>query len=120
MRRLTMALLLVLLAFSLHAKTGFSGTYTVNGNNPGVGPYKGTLTITPRGEVYDVYWSINNVAYSGVGIVVNDVLSVGYTGADRSWLGVIAYRQNASGALEGKWAVQGRAGKPGSETAVRK
>jgi hypothetical protein len=120
MRRITFASLLLLLALSLSAKTGFSGTYTVNGTNPGVGPYKGTLTITPRGEVYDVYWAIGNQQYGGVGIVTNDVLSVGYTGGDRSWLGVIAYKQNASGNLEGRWAVAGRQGKPGTETAVRK
>ena len=115
-------LVLLVLAFALplHAKVAFSGTYTINGTNPGVGPYKGTLTITARGDVYDVYWAIGKLQYSGVGVVVNDTLSVAYSAGDRTWLGVIAYRQRADGSLEGKWAVQGRAGKPGSETAVRK
>ena len=113
-------LILVAVSLPLGAKTAFSGTYSINGNNPGVGPYKGTLTITARGEVYDVYWAIGNLQYSGVGLVVNDTLSVAYSGADRSWLGVIAYRARPDGSLEGRWAVQGRAGKPGTETAVRK
>lgn len=46
-----------------------------------------------------------------MGLVVNDTLSVAYTGGDRSWLAVIAYKQRPDGALEGKWAVQG----PGRE-----
>jgi hypothetical protein len=123
MRKATLTLLaLLLLAVSIEVegKTGFSGTYTINGLNPGVGAYNGTLTIKPHGQVYDVAWSIANAHYSGVGIVVNDTLSVAYTAADRSWLGVMAYRQRADGSLEGRWAVQGRAGAPGTETAVRK
>ncbi len=115
-----LGLLVLVISLSLSAKPAFSGSYTINGNNPGVGPYKGTLTITARGDVYDVSWAIGNLQYSGVGLVVNDTLSVAYSAADRSWIGVIAYRQRADGSLEGKWAVQGRAGKPGSETAVRK
>jgi hypothetical protein len=119
--RLVVLALLVLVAVApLGAKTAFSGTYTINGNNPGVGPYSGTLTITASGEVYNVYWAIGNLQYAGVGLVVNDTLSVAYSAADRSWLGVIAYRARPDGSLEGKWAVQGRAGKPGTETAVRK
>lgn len=119
-RLVVLGLLVLVISLSLSAKPAFSGSYTINGNNPGVGPYKGTLTITARGDVYDVYWAIGNLQYSGVGLVVNDTLSVAYSSADRSWIGVIAYRQRADGSLEGKWAVQGRAGKPGSETAVRK
>ena len=125
MRNRILVLLVVVLLVSLNpvpasAKAAFSGTYAINGMNPGVGAYKGTLTIVARGEMYDVHWAIGNLQYTGIGIVVNDTLSVAYTGADRSWMGVIAYRQKADGALEGRWAVQGRAGKPGTETAVRK
>lgn len=123
MRRGTLAalaLLMVVASIPADAKTVFSGTYAVSGSNPGVGPYKGTLMIVPRGDVYDVAWQIGNLTYAGVGVVVNDTLAVAYTGADRSWMGVIAYRARADGSLEGKWAVQGRAGKPGTETAVRK
>ena len=119
-RLVAVGLLILAVALPSSAKTAFSGSYTVNGSNPGVGPYKGTLTITARGDVYDVSWAIGNLQYSGVGLVVNDTLSVAYSGGDRSWLAVIAYKQRADGSLEGKWAVQGRAGKPGTETAVRK
>ena len=112
--------LLLVASLPLHAKTSFSGTYAVSGINPGVGPYSGTLTVVARGEVYDVMWVIGNVQYSGIGVVVNDVLSVAYIAADRSWMGVIVYRQRLDGSLEGKWAVQGCPGRPGTEAAVRK
>ena len=113
-------ILVVLMSLPASGKAAFSGTYAINGMNPGVGAYKGTLTIVARGDVYDVHWAIGNLQYTGIGIMVNDTLSVAYSGGDRSWLAVIAYRQRADGALEGRWAVQGRAGKPGTETAVRK
>jgi len=117
---LSLFTILMLVSAPVQAKPAFSGTYAINGVNPGVGAYSGTLTITARGDVYDVYWSIANTHYSGVGVVVNDTLSVAYSAADHSWLGVMAYRVLANGRLEGKWAVQGRAGAPGTETATRK
>ena len=122
MRKTAIALftILVLVSSPVQAKTAFSGTYAITGVNPGVGAYTGTLTITARGDVYDVYWSIANTHYSGVGVVTNDTLSVAYSAADHSWLGVMAYRALPNGRLEGKWAVQGRAGAPGTETATRK
>lgn len=123
MRRIVIALYAVALlsaSLSMQGKTGFSGTYSINGTNPGVGVYKGTLTITPRGDVYDVSWWIAKAHYTGVGIVVNDTLSVSYTGADRSWLGVAAYRQRPDGSLDGRWAVQGGAAVMGTETGTRK
>jgi len=123
MRRAVIAFFAVALLFaglSMQGKTGFSGTYSVNGTNPGVGAYTGKLTITPRGDVYDVSWWIAKQHYTGVGIVVNDTLSVSYTGGDRSWLGIAAYRQRADGSLDGRWAVQGGAAVLGTEIATRK
>ena len=122
MRRFTLVLLSVCCLFaagSAEAQSGFSGTYAVTGTNPGVGAYQGTLTITPRGDVYDVRWSIGNVKYTGVGIVVNDTLSVAYSDGDRSFIGVAAYRRRHD-SLEGNWAVKGGVAALGSETARRK
>ena len=123
MRRTILGVLLLVLVVVLPAfgKSAFSGVYAINGNNPGVGAYRGTLTIAPRGDIYDVHWAIGNLQYVGVGVVVNDTLAVSYSGAtDRSWAGVIAYRQKPDGSLEGRWAILGGATKPGTETAVRK
>ena len=119
-RLVLLGILILAVALPAVAKSGFSGTYAVNGVNPAAGAYKGTLTITPKGGVYDVRWTIGTLQYSGVGLVVGDTLSVAYSAGDKSWIGVCAYRERADGSLEGKWAVQGGAVKPGSETAVRK
>ena len=115
-----LCVVVLLASVSAFGKTAFSGTYNVNGTNPGVGAYKGTLTIVARGDVYDVHWAIAGTQYGGVGIANGDTLSVAYTGDDRSWFGVATYRQRPDGSLEGKWAVAGGSAKPGTETAVRK
>ncbi len=121
MRKLTLVLacLLFVSALSMEAKSAFSGTYSITGTNPGAGPYKGTLTITPRGEVFDVKWSIGTLQYAGIGIVSGDTLSVAYSGGDHTWMGVVAYRVRTNG-LDGKWAVYGAAPTIGTETATRK
>ena len=115
MRRVAIVLFTVAVlcaGFSMQARYGWSGTYSVAGTNPGVGAYAGKLTITPRGDVYDVSWWIAKEHYTGVGIVVNDTLSVAYTGGDHSWFG--------DGTLDGRWAVQGGASVPGTEIATRR
>jgi hypothetical protein len=116
---LVLSCLLLLVALPLSA-AGFSGVYAINGNNPGVGAYKGTLTISPRGEIYDVLWTIGNAKYAGVGVVTGDTLSVAYSDGTGKWIGVVGYRQRPNGSLDGKWAVYGGATKTGTESAVRK
>ena len=120
MRRLGLVLLvLVLLAsLTLLGKPAFSGVYSIKGSNPGVGRYTGTLTISPRGEIYDVHWAIGTLQYAGIGIVVNDTLAVAYSNG--TYTGVIAYSQRADGTLDGKWATYGGKTTLGSETATRK
>jgi hypothetical protein len=121
MRKLALILgcLLVVLALPLHAKSAFSGTYSIKGMNPGVGAYTGTVTITPRGDIYDVVWVIGAARYGGVGVVNGEMLSVAYAPADYSFMGVMSYTPRANG-LDGKWAVYGGKTKTGSETATRK
>ena len=116
-----LVLSVVMIAALVSGKPAFSGTYAVTGTNPGAGPYKGTLTIAPRGDVYDVHWIVAGVQYVGVGVVVNDTLAVTYSEAtNRTWSGVMAYRQRADGALEGRWTLLGGKPKLGTEVAVRK
>jgi hypothetical protein len=118
---LFLTLSFVMTAVAVSGKPAFSGTYGITGKIPGAATYKGTLTIAPRGEVFDVHWTIGGLQYVGVGVVVNDTLAVTYSGAtDKSWSGVIAYRQRADGALEGRWTLLGGKPQTGSETAVRK
>jgi hypothetical protein len=123
MRRVAISIFTVAVlctGFSIQGRTGWSGTYSVNGINPGAGAYSGRLNITPRGDVYDVSWWIAKEHYTGVGIVVNDTLSIAYTSGDRSWFGVASYRQRYDGTLDGRWAVQGGASVTGTEIATRK
>jgi hypothetical protein len=62
--------------------------------------------------------AIANLRYSGVGIVVNDTLSVAYSDRDHSFIGVATY-WHSQGALDGRWAVAGGS-TMGAETAVRR
>ncbi|HEU4887745.1 MAG TPA: hypothetical protein VFV49_07665 [Thermoanaerobaculia bacterium] len=121
MRKLAFVLGCLLLVFvlPLHAKSAFSGTYSIKGMNPGVGAYTGTVTITPRGDIYDVQWVIGAVRYGGVGVASGETLSVAYAAADYSFMGVMSYTPRPNG-LDGKWAVYGGKPKTGSETATRK
>lgn len=121
MRKLTLflACTILVLALPLSAKPAFSGTYSIKGTNPGVGPYTGTLTISPRGDIYDVVWVIGTLKYGGVGVANGDTLSVAYTGTDKSFIGVMSYTSRANG-LDGKWAIYGGGTKPGTESATRK
>ena len=120
MRKLTLVVcLLLVITLPLSAKTAFSGVYTIKGNNPGAGAYTGTLTISPRGDIYDVQWVVGGVKYGGVGVVNGETLSVAYAPADYSFMGVVSYTARPNG-LEGKWAVSGGKTKMGTETATRK
>jgi hypothetical protein len=108
---------LLFAALSVEARPGFSGTYNITGTNPGAGAYRGVLTITPRGDVYDVRWSIASLKYFGVGIVVNDTLSVAYTDSNHTFFGV-ASCQRSGGSLDGRWAVAGGPAVTGTEIAT--
>lgn len=120
MRKLALvAACLLLIALPLSAKSAFSGVYSIKGTNPGVGAYTGTLTISPRGEIYDVLWVVGAMKYGGVGIVNGNTLSVAYAPADYKFMGVVSYTATPNG-LEGKWAVYGGQAKLGTETAKRK
>jgi hypothetical protein len=114
------ALVLVALSVPVFGKTAFSGSYNITGTNPGVGAYRGALSISARGEVYDVVWNVGGVSYSGIGIANGDTLSVAYTGGDRTWFGVVTYKARPNGTLDGRWAVAGATPRLGTETAVRK
>lgn len=115
-----LTLLATLIAASAFAGPRFSGVYRVTGTNPGAEtgaqPYQGTLTISPRGDAYEVHWAIANDEYDGVGIVVNNTLCVAYTAGEG--LGVVAYRQRPDGSLEGRWTVAG-SNELGTEVANR-
>ena len=123
MRKLLPLLLLVLLACGLAsaplAAAGIEGTYDARGWNPMDGKdYTGTVTITRTDEVYEVRWEVG-ASYVGTGVVVGDVLSVGYTDDEKSWFGVVGYRIGRDGTLKGSWCtLLGK--KAGTETLTRR
>ena len=93
--------------------TGLIGTYKVSGTNPDHSPYETTLTISAAGKGYAFHWG-NNA--SGIGIKEDDVVSVGYGGAQCAW---VAYEIKPGGILDGVWGSSGTY-KIGTERAIKR
>jgi hypothetical protein len=111
--------LLALVASTPAFAKAYSGSYDVKGTTLDGAVYRGTMTITARGDVYDVTWKVGEEQYLGVGLAHGDALSIAFTGGNRTWFGVVIYRQIEDDRLEGKWTVAG-AEQIGTETATRK
>ncbi len=86
-----------------------TGTYKLEGYNSSLASspnYEGEVEISKNGERYELMWIIGQQDQRGVGLLENNVLSVGYTditGGDIQDMGVVSYRVVNSGKLEGKW-----------------
>ena len=98
-RAMSGLVLAVVLLFGAPALAQPVGTFNVQGQD-----YQGTVTVTQTGATFNVAWTLGNERYRGLGMFMNGVLSVGYTGQGRSGLAI--YRENA-GAWEGTWAFIG-------------
>ena len=83
------------------AGSGLAGDYHIHGQNPDGRPYEGALHIEQKGDVYGVTWESGGTT-RGIGVLVGNQLVVGY---NNSACGVIAYRREGAGALEGVWAM---------------
>lgn len=89
-----------------------AGNYNVRGDGPG-GAYTGTVTVEANGQTWKVRWRIGATTYEGVGVLHNNVLSIGYE--SRSVTGVQVMRPvQRGGGWEGVWATV-RTGQPGTE-----
>jgi len=102
------------------APSNIAGTYDATGTNPdGGGAYKATLVVTPRDDVYQFSWDSGTSSYDGVGVMTENAVAVSYTeGKDGKGCGVVLYKINADGSLDGKsgyWGVN----KAETERAVR-
>ncbi|HEY0077756.1 MAG TPA: hypothetical protein VGB73_03850 [Pyrinomonadaceae bacterium] len=88
----------------LEGSANLNGTYRIvkglsaNGERR----YSGTVSITPKGEVYSVKWRLTQETYDGVGIRQGNLFIVGWGQAGKG-AGVVAYRI-APRALQGRWA----------------
>jgi hypothetical protein len=91
-----------------------AGRYNVTGRNQNGTPYRGTLTITARGPVFNLAWQTGQ-NYEGTGIAQPGSLAVGWGGATCT---VASYRILPDGTLEGQWTTVGQEGL-GTERATR-
>jgi hypothetical protein len=95
------------------AGSGLAGDYHIHGQNPDGRPYEGALHIEQKGGVYGVTWESSGTTH-GIGLLAGNQLVVSY--GDPA-CGVIAYRREGAGSLEGIWAM-GNSTSVGHETAT--
>ena len=103
----------------LEGPTGLRGTYRIiSSYSPTARKgYTGKVSITPRGDVYDVKWTLPREKYAGVGIREGKLLVIGW-GAPGT--GVVVYTRK-NGKILGRWAQMGAATSSlGSEELTRK
>jgi hypothetical protein len=90
-----------------HASYIRTGTYELLGSNSDTGNvnYRGYVSITARGDNYDLAWVIGSKQVQiGTGILMNDVLSVCYCDITKEKMGVVSFKIISNGELWGKWA----------------
>lgn len=98
-----------------------AGEYDASGTNPDTGAaYKAALTITPRDDVYQFSWTSGGNKYDGVGVTTNNSIAVSYTtGTNGEGCGVVLYKINPDGSMDGKVGYWGE-NKMETEKATRK
>lgn len=95
-----------------------SGSYNVTGTNEDGSPYRGTLDVIKRGDVFQFKWNAGK-QYDGVGVPNGNVVAVAFTeGSDGKGCGVVSYRILGDGTLDGKWGYWG-VNESGTEKATR-
>jgi hypothetical protein len=113
----TTALLLAAPLLFATAATAIEGKYTIAGTNPNESSYMGTLMVAKTGSTYQLTWKVGKTSYMGTGLLVGNVLSVGYTIPGLKGCGVVAYTVGNK-RLDGIWTNCG--GKAnGKEVATR-
>lgn len=84
------------------------GMYALTGKNPGGDKkYDGKIIVQKEGSNYRISWFIGanrSQAQTGIGILENGVLSIGYADASGMDLGVVSMRVLNNKHLKGKWA----------------
>ena len=94
------------------------GKYSVVGSNPNGAPYRGTLEVITRGDVYQFRWNAGT-QYDGVGVQNGKIVAVAFAnGADGKGCGVVDYDIAGDGSLNGKWGYWGT-NEAGTESATR-
>lgn len=95
-----------------------AGKYNVVGSNPNGAPYKGTLEVITRGDVYQFRWNAGT-QYDGVGVQNGKIVAVAFAnGPNGKGCGVVDYDIAGDGSLNGKWGYWGT-NEAGTESATR-
>lgn len=85
-----------------------------NAQLPNGKSYNGSLNIAKIGKAFDVDWKTSAGNYSGIGLLVDGKLFVGY--GINSAYGVVVYKTNSTAQrLEGTWTTSQMNGKTGTE-----
>jgi Caspase domain len=74
------------------------GRYNVSGRNPNGRPYTGTVSISRRGERFELEWRVGSTSYRGNGTLENDLLTVDWGDAQP-----LVYALGEDGTLRGLW-----------------
>jgi hypothetical protein len=85
------------------------GTYDAVGKNPDGKEYKGTVTISKKGDVYKLEWKVGEGTHQGVGFMENGRLCCSWaTEAAGGGIatGAVVYKID-KGKLVGKWTQLG-------------
>ena len=115
------ALLLVSSVASGQEKKEFdlAGEYSCVGDGDDGGEYTGTVKITAHGDAYKVQWTVGDVSFKGIGIVVGQTFAVCWAAGDGSH-GVIAYKmQKDKETLVGRFTELDGDGKVLNETLTK-
>ena len=116
------------LAFALTVSTQFiscdaraleiTGDYTIIGSTTdGTGEYTGALSITRKGEVYQLVWTTGNGKFFGTGLVTKGVLSASWHQGEEYGVSSFIIEE---GKLVGTWAYMKSDGKRYKEVATKK
>ncbi len=98
---------------TIWAQDPFEGDYTAKGFRPGeeytsTPSYVIRCTIEKHGEYYVVRWyEKGEFAYYGLGIHIDNILSVSYLSIDKSIYGTVSYKDHKKdkGYLVGVWCI---------------
>ncbi len=110
LRALSLAVALLAGSFTAAAAQDIAGTYTVTGKNPDGSEYNGVATIGgTAGGACGITWTIGDGQASQAFCMRQDeVVSAAYTLGES--IGLVIYRINAEGGLDGTWSIAGQEG----------
>ncbi len=110
LRHLMAVGLLSTLGVTAAAAGDIAGTYSVTGKNPDGSEYSGVVTIAgSAGGVCGITWTIGDGQASQAFCMRQDeVVGAAYTLGDK--IGLVVYRINAEGGLDGTWSIAGEEG----------